>query len=149
MVYGLPLNWKLEPIKKSFRTPGIELSWAFSPTTPWIKDFYPKIAVFLPFDTDSSFFFAADLAGYDSEIYANDQLVTNGKYQPRSPPNSRYLGSKVIHKSFLLKHGFYVRIHVKAFRLKFFEFSYTHILFLSILTYHFKFYFQCISTWIQ
>ena len=77
-----------------------------------------KIVVFLPPDTDILSFFAGDLAGngYDSEIYANDQLVTNGKYQPRSPPNSRYLGvgSKVIHKSFLLKHGFSVRIHVKA-----------------------------------
>eukprot|EP00093_Oithona_nana_P015156 15156.XXX_1191670_1189702_1 [CDS] Oithona nana genome sequencing. len=41
-----------------------------------------------------------DMGGYDSEIYANDQLVNNGgKYTPRSPPislgtnNSRYLGN--------------------------------------------------------
>lgn len=45
------------------------------------------------------------MGGYDSEIYANDQLVNNGgKYTPRSPPislgtnNSRYLGNGKVSK---------------------------------------------------
>ena len=57
----------------------------------------------LPTDVDF-FSYSADL-GYDSEIYANDQLVgaapnPGGKYTQRSPPmskgtNSRYIGLKV------------------------------------------------------
>ena len=39
--------------------------------------------------------------GYDSEIYANDQLVSAAKYQQNSPPisgthNSRYIGNSKV-----------------------------------------------------
>ena len=52
-----------------------------------------------PIDTDTFSFFTDH--GYDSEIYANDQLVSAAKYQQNSPPisgthNSRYIGNSKV-----------------------------------------------------